>query len=147
MEKVKSIFVIILALVVLIGIFIGCNEGKMDGGPCKYSSIPGIAIIEIVKSAESSGNNCRDAVEIIFDFIPDNPIIINQYHFPSYPDTGINFTVGDGKNPPAEWAQNKGLIKNSSHRCIRKEITGGTCTPVIFEFPDIDCTDYIDDCF
>jgi hypothetical protein len=125
----------------------GCDDNKIDGGPCDYSTTLGVATIMAVKTADLSDNNCKDAVEIIFNFVPDNPAARSHYRFPLSPDTGRNFVVGDGKNPPGNWALNKGLIEQSSHRCARQEIINGTCTPIIFSFPDIDCTDYATDCF
>ncbi len=132
--------------------FIGCNgdpqkAGNRVGGPCEYTDIYGQATITEIREADPKAYNCKDAVEVIFTFTPDDPQARNHYRFPGWPDNGLRFTVGAGMNPPKTWAQNRGLLKGTMHRCIRSEIIRGACTPVVFTFPDIDLAGWEDSCF
>ena len=117
------------------------------GGPCDYVNIPGMAVVDEVKTAADWHNNCSNAVEVIFHFVPDDPAARTRYLRPDWSDTEKHYVVGDGKNPPRNWAREVGLVVGSEHRVIRSEITRGTCTPVIFIFPDIDSTTSEDECF
>jgi hypothetical protein len=50
-------------------------------------------------------------------------------------------------NSPKVYIIMKGITVGSSCKCIRKEEIKGTCSPVEFEFPEIDFTDYGDYCW
>jgi hypothetical protein len=127
-----------------------CSEataGRLLGGPCKYKAISGIATITDVNSAPADGYNCQDAVEVIFNFSPDDPSAIANYRFKKYPDADQRFTLGAGLNPPGQWSQRVGLVSGSSHRCIRNEIISGSCVPVHYVFPDLDIDGWEQECF
>lgn len=121
--------------------------GQRVGAACEYQSIYGRAIITDVRSAGPDAYNCKDAVEVIFTFTPDEPGAPENYRFADHPDTGQYLRVGAGMNPPHAWARSNGLIKGAVHRCIRSEVVKGACTPVIFTFPDIDMTGWKKTCF
>lgn len=125
----------------------GGTAGKLLGGPCEYETIKGHATVIKVKDAPADAYNCRDAVEVIYTFRPDDPSAANSNRFADSPDAHQRFTVGAGMNPPRQWAQRKGLVPGSRHRCIRKEIVTGTCVPVAYVFPDIDITGWEQECF
>ena len=113
----------------------------MVGGPCTYAEIRGTAKIISVKAAPSDGYNCgKNAVQVIFDFVPSDPSAVSSYRLPNWKDTGQHFTVGGGMNPPKAWVDEQGLVEGSQQECIRAEETKGTCTPVIFSFPKISKT-------
>lgn len=120
---------------------------KYVGGHCEYAAINGHATIVEVKTAPADAYNCREAVEVIYSFTPDDPSAADSYRFADYPDAHRRFTLGAGMNPPRQWAHRMGLIQGSSHRCIRKEIVSGTCVPVKFDFPDIDTNGWEKECF
>ena len=117
------------------------------GGPCEYDEIHGTATITWTGDPVIDADNCKNAIEIKFTFTPDDPSARNHYRFPDWSDENQRFTVGGGKNPPKNWAVSRGLMKGSSHECVRLEIINGTCTPVIFSFPDIDLRGWEDECF
>ncbi len=111
----------------------GGGNSEFDGGDCTYAETPGVATIVSVEDAAAGGNNCaNDPVRVVFDFTPDDP----EASQPS--DTGVSIGVADGKNPPREWVTDEGFTVGSQHRCLREDITSGTCTPVIYFFPDND---------
>jgi hypothetical protein len=117
------------------------------GGPCGYEKINGRAIITAVKAAARDDYNCKDGVEIVFTFVPDDPSAKDKYLFPGHPDSGRRFVVGAGLNPPRKWAQSAGLVPGSTHRCIRQEMIRGACTPVVFIFPELDLAGWEKGCF
>jgi hypothetical protein len=125
----------------------GEMTGRFVGGPCEYKAIEGRATVIEVKNAPADAYNCRDAVEVIYTFVPDDPSAEDSYRFADYPDSHLSFTLGAGMNPPRQWAKRKGLVPGSRHRCIRKEIVTGTCVPVTHVFPDIDTTGWEQECY
>ena len=72
MVKVR-LYLGVVMLVMVTLMFGACSE--IVGGPCKYVDIPGNVRIVSVKEAVSTESNCKNAVEVIFDFVPLNPAI------------------------------------------------------------------------
>jgi hypothetical protein len=125
----------------------GSEDPPIIGGPCNYLDIQGTASIVSMGVPAPDDNNCNHAVEVIFDFTPDDPSAADDYLLPNWSDKGQHLTVGDGKNPPKEWVLGQGLTPGTEHRCVRSEITDGACTPVVFSFPDIDFSGWPAFCF
>lgn len=136
MLKAVELAVILIVLAVIIVTF-GCLDPLIDGR-CKYVDIPGTVVVISVTDADASANNCpNDPVEVRFNFTPDDPAARDLYIYGDVTDTNRRLTVFDGKNPPRHWVVDQGLTEGSTHRCIRHEAIEGTCTPVIFDFPDL----------
>jgi hypothetical protein len=123
------------------------SGNRQVGGICEYQQIHGRAVITDVREADPHANNCIDAVEVVFTFTPDEPSASGRYRFANHPDTQQYLRVGSGMNPPRAWVRSKGLVKGSVHNCIRSEIVKGTCTPVVFTFPDLDTAGWEKTCF
>ena len=135
-----------LALIVLAVLFANCDEEMIDGGPCNYIEYPGSAVIVSVAEDTSQYRTCENAAVIVFTFQPDDPSASSNYLVPHWPDTNRDFLVGSGCTPPLNWAISQGLLVDSEHNCVRMESTSGTCTPVLFKFPDIDYSAWGDSC-
>lgn len=103
-----------------------------------YSTVPGWATITALREPDALAYNLGDAVEIVFNFEPDDPAARDAYTMPAVGDRGHLLTVGAGANPPRSWATRMGFTPGSRHRCLRRELLQGVSTPVVFEFPDID---------
>ncbi len=144
MKWIAVIFVALPALVLSL-LFAGCSE-KIIGGPCPYTDFPGTATIRTITPDNSPGSTCENAVIIIYDFAPADSSDVDRYRFPAWPDTGRVFTLMSGRSIPDRWADKEGLTPGSEHQCIRREIRTGPCTPLIFEFPDVDYSDVQDYC-
>lgn len=125
----------------------GDSRDRQIGGACEYHRIYGRVTITDVRDADPNANNCKDAVEVVFTFFPDEPSAQEHYRFAEHPDAGQYLRVGAGMNPPRSWARSKGLVKGAIHRCIRSEIVKGACTPVTFTFPDLDMAGWEKTCF
>ncbi|HVP11021.1 MAG TPA: hypothetical protein VMV94_07520 [Phycisphaerae bacterium] len=103
------------------------------GGYCRYTGTPGVATITCVEAPEPGDLNCtNDPVAVIFDFQPDDPAS------GGLAATGVRLTISEGENPPRQWAEGEGLIVGSQHACVRRDIEWGTCSPLLYEFPDVD---------
>ena len=74
--------------------------GSTVGGPCEYLDIPGMATIISIRDADPVSNNCKDAVEVVFDFAPEDADAVENYRFPNWSDKGQHLTVGGNMNPP-----------------------------------------------
>ena len=148
---VKARLYLVVAVLVLVAVMLGaCSKavsGPVVGGHCQYVDIPGVARIASIEEAASTDYNCANAVKVTFDFVPNDPAAVNNYHFPSWGDKGQSFAVGAGMNPPKIWVLEQGLTEGSEHACVRSEITKGTCTPVIFSFPEIEKEGWEKECF
>ncbi len=113
----------------------------MVGGPCKYADTPGMATIVSVEPAPDGALNCTNhPVEVVFDFTPTNAGTGGAA-------TGRTLTIGEGLNPPLSWVQAEGLIVGSQHPCVRHDIIEGTCTPILYSFPDIDTQAGLNACY
>ena len=123
------------------------SEGQRIGGACEYRRIDGWAVITGVTSADPDVHDCKDAVEVIFTFAPDDPRAPRDDRFADTPDAGQHLRVGAGLNPSRAWVESKGLVKGAIHRCIRSEIIKGACTPVVFTFPELDMEGWQRACF
>lgn len=111
------------------------------GGPCEYLEIPGTAKITAIKPA-GAGYNCpRNPVEVLFNFTPDDPKRSSRNA------QDRHFQIGSGMNPSMDFVENLGLKVGQTLRCIRKEIVRGTCSPLGFDFPDVDLSNYGKFCF
>lgn len=117
-----------------------------DGGPCRRIAYPGSAVITSVEPSTDPMRTCLNAVEVRFTFIPADPSAPSRYLLPLWRDANRGFVVGSGTPPPLNWAVSQGLVVGSEHRCERLEITRGSCTPVMYRFPDIDYTHWADSC-
>ncbi len=137
--KRKMAFCYIIILLIYAGS--ACNNKKdIVGGRCEYKEIKGTAAITSIVKADSGDNNSQ--VTVFFDFVPDDPDAVNNYRFHNVPDKDQELRVGGGVNPAKSYMDLKGITAGSSYKCKRMEITKGTCTPVIFDFYEIDFSDY-----
>jgi hypothetical protein len=107
---------------------VACDPWGVNPGPCEYREIPGVGTIVSVSKLSPEESRCLNAVRIIYDFSPDDPAARDTYLFPNYADTGHRYTV-QGWDPPASWAEARGLTAGSVHRCVRSEMTKGACGP------------------
>ncbi len=139
-------FFLIIFIVSLSIINTSCKERAQSeekeqniGGPCSYSEIPGYAVILSIEDAAANQYNCpNDPVEVRFSFFPDDSTTVKNYRFPDWSDENRRITIGAGMNPPREWVERESLVAEQRYECIRHEIKEGACTPVYFEFPEID---------
>ena len=138
----KNLSKILFLFGIIVFVVFGCENDDNDnikGGECDYKVISGKAVIISISNAPSTSNNCpNDPQEIKFNFTPDNSENINNYLFPNWKDTCNFITIHAGKNPSKNWAERNNIHINDELKCYRNEIIQGTCTLVVFKFPDLD---------
>ena len=134
-------------VIALLLLTFSCKTPERIGGPCKYIDIPGVATITSIETADTSSYNCRNAVEVLFDFMPDDTTAQQRYRFPVWPDTSQHLIVGAGMNPAREWVTAEEISVGKTYDCLRREIISGACTPVIFDIVGIDFSEWADYCF
>ena len=114
----------------------------MVGGPCQYREYPGRAVILSVQKQEGrtqAGAPAADAYEVKFSFTPDKKIeegwvqIEGKEHL---------LLLTNSSLPGPGFLKKYGIERGKGFDCNMKVITKGTCTPVLFEFPAIDLSDY-----
>ena len=106
------------------------TEEPMAGSDCKYRGINGIATITYINNANP------DQVIIKYDFTPIDKV---PYKYPKFSDKGIKFFVkGHGSFPPQSWVKENGIKMGAEIKCVRQEIDKGSCTPVVFAFPQFE---------
>lgn len=110
-------------------------------GSDAYATATGWATVTSLRTPDPLAYNLHDAVEVVFDFEPDEPDEPEGRDHAVAPrptDRGQVLTVGGGANPPRRWVLRMGFTPGSRHRCLRRELKRGVGTPVVFEFPEID---------
>lgn len=109
------------------------------GSGCAYVRTEGTAHITALETPGPAEYACRnDPVRVVFDFAPTDPAARACYTVPDAPDTGRNFTISGGAHPSRACADASGLAAGVDVRAVRLDIVSGTCTPVLFELPDVD---------
>lgn len=110
-----------------------------ENSECTFNETPGTATIDSVEVAPSDDYNCVDAVVVLFSFVSSTGETDENLLY--------QLNVGDGLNPNATWAEDKGLVKDATFSMTLKELVDGSCSPLTYEFADLDLTDYEESCF
>lgn len=115
---------------------------KMVGGPCTYSEYAGAAkIISIDKLPCPEGTLGKKAgvFRVRFVFEPHDSI---PKPFERLKGKPHDLRLVNGSWPTMGFLRKYEIHVNKELSCCLKVIKKGTCTPVLFDFPTIDRTDY-----
>lgn len=135
----KFIKTYLIPALILPLIFISCSSESKSGGDCTYTSYEGYAVIKSITPAPASEYNCPDKPQkIIFEFTPLDLSVRQKYRFTNFSDTAVSMRINDGANPSIAWVKKNKIEPGKKFRCFRTELTDGTCTPVVFKFPELD---------
>lgn len=106
------------------------------GGQCNYKKYSGKA--EIISITHKSG--FYEKYEIKFSFHAEEEI---KEDFASTEHKKYLLLMNDSSNPGSDFVNRYEIMEGKQFDCYMKVITTGTCTPVLFEFPNFDltCTD------
>ena len=153
----KSRIILNLAILsLLIGGIICAEEiGGTLGGACSYESIPGTCkIISITKTNEStrqamiSGGPGYEGYVIHFIFSPSQEKQENSKVSPDYRANIIEkehtLQLTNSWYPGDKFLEKYKIEVGKIFNCVMGLITRGSCSPVIFEFPDINTSDYFE---
>ena len=124
-------------------------ERRRVGGPCEYAEYRGTAMIARVEQTERSREQARnvggagyEGYEIWFRFTPEADIR-EEWARPAAGKEHL-LCLMNSWYPGPRYLEKYGIKKGRSYRCTLMVITKGTCTPTIFEFPEISRDDYFE---
>lgn len=138
----NTLSIISFLAAIFVGIFTTCalSESPKTGGQCDYKSYNGQAEITSINRIEKSPNGSPEAYEIKFTFIPDQEI---EEEFARTGGKEFLLLLNNSSYPDIKFLEKYGISAGKLFKCSLKVITKGTCTPIIFEFPSINLSDYI----
>jgi hypothetical protein len=112
------------------------------GGPCRYDDFPGRATITaIAPLADPRPDQPYEAQVVTFAFAPDQAIVGERLYAPGKVYT---LTLAGGRLPGPRFVASYGLRPGFRLSCRLRLLRQGTCTPVLFDFPDLDLTSSMD---
>ena len=114
------------------------------GGPCEYKEYKGKAtIVSICKKELPSGYGgpSYESYEVKFSFSPEEEI---EESFAKVEGREFTLKLTNSWYPGPKFLEKYGIEAGKSFDCYLKVITKGTCTPILFDFPTIDLSDYFE---
>ena len=116
---------------------------KTVGGHCEYRVYKGYARITSIQKQEhrqvGHGGVSYECYEVRFFFHTNKKI---EESFAQFEGRTFTLLLRNGWYPGAEFLKKYRIKVGGSFDCNMNVITKGSCTPIIFEFPTIDLSDY-----
>ena len=114
------------------------------GGPCEYKIYKGSArVISVCKkeTPKRYGGPSYESYDVRFCFFPGEEIKEPHLKFEGkeYP-----LMLTNSWHPGPKFLKKYGIEQDKRFECHLKVIIRGTCTPVIFDFPSINLSDYFE---
>ena len=119
------------------------TKNKIVGGPCEYRAYPGqakIVSINKVQLKEDANDSSKGQYEVKFSFHPDLEI---EEAYGQVEGKNYSLLLNNSSYPNPRFLRKYGIELGKSFDCYMMVITQGTCTPILFEFPTIDLSDYL----
>jgi len=117
---------------------------RVAGGLCEYKQYNGKAtIISICKKEllNHYGGPSYESYEVKFSFSSDEKI---REAYAKVEGKEYVLMLTNSWYPGPKFLQKYDIEVGKSFNCYLKVITKGTCTPIIFDFPTIDLSDYFE---
>jgi len=144
-----------MASVTLLSLLFLCGSsasGQMlFGGKCTYDDYPGSCeIVSILMTEESAhqaevgGGPGYEGYEVSFVFSPDEPMNLTENWENLVFGREHLLQLCNSWYPGPRFLEKYNITEGAIFDCTLKLITGGTCTPVVFEFGEIDQCDYFE---
>lgn len=96
------------------------------GGPCEYRDVPGTCRVDTIEP--SGANAYGEGFRTLFTFLPESS---------SEPQaSGVALKIGDGQDPTDRYLRENRIAPGRSFPCVRRVLVRGTCTPVVYAFPE-----------
>lgn len=108
--------------------------GPLVGGPCKYKSYPGQATILSIAHSQTSLQTAIELLDVQFIFKPIDRI---EESFVQGANRTFNLYGKNFQYPDREFLRRHNLRVGSVLNGSMEVIVSGTCTPVLFDFPDL----------
>ena len=112
-------------------------NGRM-GGPCEYNQYRGKARITSIKGLPGP-NQGRETFEVKFNFLPEEEI---KESFARVEGREFLLLLTNSTYPEGNFLDRYQVKPGKVFDCILKVIRKGTCTPMLFDFPGINLSDY-----
>lgn len=115
------------------------------GGPCSYEDFEGeCTFTSVEKTEESKLQSVYEGFEVKFTFVPSKEL--EEYVFISREDVGRenNFRLVNSWYPGSQYLEKYNIEEETVFSCTMSVMTDGTCSPVVFEFDEIDRIDYFE---
>ena len=120
------------------------TKNKIVGGPCEYRAYAGqakIVSINKIQVKEDANDSSKEQYEVKFSFHPEQEI---EETYGQVEGKNYQLLLNNSSYPNPRFLRKYGIELGKSFDCYMKVITKGTCTPVIFDFPTIDLSDYLE---
>ncbi len=136
------------SLFFLILITVSCTKAepgrpdRMVGGACQYKSYPGTAKVlafEKIPAKKAVEKGGGDEYDVRFIFYPETTPIEK---FAQVEGKTHRLVLMNGSLPKEGFLKKYGISPGKTLPCHLDVIVKGTCTPVVFQFPTVDLTDY-----
>jgi hypothetical protein len=117
---------------------------KMVGGPCEYKTYTGraeIISVRLIALPKGHPGPPHENYEVKFIFFPNQRIDESYAQVENKPQL---LTLTNSWYPGPRFLEKYGIAEGKTFDCRLKVITRGTCTPVVFTFPEIDLGDYFE---
>jgi len=132
-----GIQIVIFLWLPLLGADSGGVKGRV-GGPCEYNQYRGKArIVSVTRMAEQQQG--REKFEVKFNFLPEEEI---KESFARVEGREFLLLLTNSTYPEGLFLERYQIKTGKIFDCILKVIRKGTCTPMLFEFPGINLSDY-----
>jgi hypothetical protein len=112
-------------------------QGRM-GGPCEYNHYQGKARITSIKELPEP-NQGREKFEVKFIFLPEEEI---KESFARVEGREFLLLLANSTYPDGRFLDRYQVKPGRVFDCILKVIRKGTCTPMMFDFPGINLSEY-----
>jgi len=119
-------------------------DARIGGGPCEYDDYQGKATILTIrkkKMPKGYGGPSHDSYDVKFNFSPS--MKIKQAHG-KVEGKIYSLKLTNSWYPGPKFLLKYNIKEGKTFNCILKVITKGTCTPTLFDFPDVNLNDYFE---
>jgi len=146
-KQLINIGIIFLLVCVLLS---GCTI--WIGGPCSYENYQGkatILSISLINNSDTSDENWGDGYKVVFTFQLNENQTIEQNrlelyeNFRNITEKEQVFKLVNSWYPNKDYLEKYEIEEGAVFDCELKLITKGTCSPVNFDFKNIDEADYL----
>lgn len=117
---------------------------RVLGGPCEYKQYKGKATIVAIRKKEMPENYGRpsyESYEVKFSFFSEEEI---KEAYVKVKEREYTMMLNNSSYPGPKFLEKYEIKAGKSFECYLKVIIKGTCTPVLFDFPTIDLSDYFE---
>lgn len=146
----KTMASVILLFLLLLSLSSAWGQIWLGGG-CSYEDHPGACeIVSVLKTEESAhqaevgGGPGYEGYEVWFIFCPDEPMNLTENWDELVFGREHLLQLCNSWYPGPMFLEKYNIAEGEVFDCTLKLITGGTCSPIIFEFDEIDQCDYFE---